>query len=108
MSVKSGIWIAAYRKRCDLEALPCVVVRKGALDAGSIFICIRISDDEVWLMGPPAGPLLDDLGDRIFEPRFETAVPQGQIDEYLAKQAGYDPDIWILEVEDRRGRAFLR
>ncbi|WP_108879534.1 DUF1491 family protein [Anderseniella sp. Alg231-50] len=108
MSVKSDIWVSAYRRRCDLEVLPCVIVRKGALDAGSIYVCIRISDDEVWLMGPPAGPLLDDRGDRIFEPRFETPVPQGQIDEYLARQAGYDPDIWVLEVEDRDGRAFLR
>ncbi len=108
MSVKTDIWVSGYRKRCDLAALPCVVVRKGALDAGSIFICIRISTDEVWLMGPPAGPLLDDHGERIFEPRFETAVPESQVDEYLARQAGYDPDIWVLEVEDREGRAFLR
>lgn len=108
MSVKSDIWVSAYRRRCDLQALPCVIVRKGAADAGTIFVCIRISNHEVWLMGPPVGPLLDDLGDRIFEPRFSTPVPESQIDEYLAKQAGYDPDIWVLEVEDREGRAFLR
>jgi len=108
MSVTSDIWVSAYRRRCDLQALPCVIVRKGALEAGTIYICIRINSEEVWLMGPPAGPLLDDSGDRIFEPRFETPVPECQIDEYLARQVQFDPDIWILEVEDRKGRAFLR
>ena len=108
MSVKSDIWVAAYRKRCDLQGLPCVIVRKGAQEAGTIYICIRINRNEVWLMGPPAGPLLDELGERIFESCFETAVPENQIDDYLARQARYDPDIWILEVEDRKGEAFLR
>jgi len=108
MSVKSDIWIQAYRRRCELNAMPCVIVRKGAPEAGTIYICIRVDDDNVWLMGPPAGPSLNDDGDRMFEARFPTAVPQGEVDEYLARQAGYDPDIWVIEVEDREGRAFLR
>ena len=56
----------------------------------------------------PQGATRNDKCFGLFEPRFEAAVPQGQIDEYLARQAGYDPDIWVLEVEDRNGRAFLR
>jgi hypothetical protein len=67
-----------------------------------------MSDDEVWLMGPPVGPLLDEAGERQFEPRFDSPRPQKEIDEYLARQAGYDPDIWVIEVEDRDGLAFLR
>jgi hypothetical protein len=88
--------------------MACVIVRKGAAEAGTIYVCIRIDGDNVWLMGPPAGPSLDEHGDRIFEPRFEKAVSEQEVDEYLSRQAGYDPDIWIVEVEDRGGRAFLR
>ncbi|MGB7204682.1 MAG: DUF1491 family protein [Anderseniella sp.] len=108
MSVKADIWIAAYRRRCEMAAMPCVIVRKGAPEAGSIYISIRISDEHNWLMGPPVGPSVDDQGDRIFEEIFEKAVPQEEIDRYLARQAGYDPDIWVIEVEDRDGKAFLR
>jgi hypothetical protein len=108
MSVKTDIWVSAYRRRCELAAMPVVVVRKGATEAGSVFVAIRMSEEAVWLMGPPAGPLLNDAGDRQFEPRFDTARPQAEIDEYLARQAGYDPDIWVIEVEDRDGQAFLR
>jgi hypothetical protein len=108
VSVKSDIWVSAYRRRCELAAMPVVIVRKGAPEAGSIFIAIRVTGDQVWLMGPPVGPLLDDAGERRFELRFDGAVTQQQVDEYLRRQAEYDPDIWVVEVEDREGRAFLR
>ena len=88
--------------------MPVVIVRKGAPEAGSIFIAIRAAGDQVWLMGPPVGPLLDDAGERRFELRFDGAATQQQVDEYVRRQAEYDPDIWVIEVEDREGRAFLR
>ena len=108
MSVTADLWVSAYRKRCEIAALPVVIVRKGAPEAGAIFVCIRVSDQAVWLMGPPAGPLLDEEGNRQFEQRFAEPRSQHEIDEYLARQAGFDPDIWVMEVEDREGRAFLR
>ena len=32
---------------------------------------------------------------------------EGTADAYLKRQAGFDSDMWIVEVEDRRGRHFL-
>jgi hypothetical protein len=32
---------------------------------------------------------------------------EAQAAEYFAKQVRFDPDIWILEIEDREGRAFV-
>jgi hypothetical protein len=91
-----------------MAVLPCVIVRKGAKEAGTIFVVIRESDDAVWLMGPPPGPSLDESGDRVFESRFDGPRTQQDVDSYLEKQARFDPDIWVIEVEDRTGRAFLR
>jgi hypothetical protein len=87
VSVKTDIWVAAYRRRCELSAMPVVIVRKGAPEAGSIFVAIRAGNDEVWLMGPPAGPLLNEAGDRQFEQRFEGPIAQQKVDEYLRRQA---------------------
>jgi hypothetical protein len=91
VSVKADIWVSAYRRRCELAAMPVVIVRKGAPEAGSIFVVIRMSDDEVWLMGPPVGPLLDEAGERQFEPRFDspahkrrsTSILPGRLDMTL-------------------------
>ena len=88
--------------------MPVVIVRKGAPEAGSLYVAIRAANDEIWLMGPPVGPTLDEAGDRRFEPRFDGPVSQQKADDYLRRQAEYDPDIWVVEVEDREGRAFLR
>jgi hypothetical protein len=34
-------------------------------------------------------------------------APAVDAEAYLARQLKFDPDIWIVEVEDRAGRSFL-
>ena len=107
MPVKTDIWVSSYLKRCNLAGLMGVVVKKGAAEAGTVFVCVRRADDQVKLLGPPAGPAFDEIGERRFEHRFEEPVHQKQVDDYLKRQLEFDPDIWILEVEDRKGSGLL-
>lgn len=59
------------------------------------------------LFGPPPGSSYNDEGNRLW--RLETPMPEplGAISERLEKQLKFDPDIWILEIEDREGTGFL-
>jgi hypothetical protein len=34
-------------------------------------------------------------------------APDASIEAYLAREIKFDPDVWIVEVEDRAGRNFL-
>ncbi len=41
MRLKSGIWVAAYLRRCNIEGAFAAVRRHGAEEAGAVFIKIN-------------------------------------------------------------------
>jgi hypothetical protein len=108
MRVKSEIWVRAYLRRCQAEGVPVVVARRGDEAAGAIFICIDRLDGTVSLYGPAPAGLSDSEIERrwvsCFGPR---AVGESEASVYLARQREFDPDLWIIEVEDKAGRHFL-
>lgn len=76
------------------------VERHGADDAGAIFIRIRHRDGTESLAAPAPQTAFDDdhAGARLFEIR-KTRVPEAEIAETLAREARFDPDLWVVEIE---------
>ncbi|HUU24720.1 MAG TPA: DUF1491 family protein [Methyloceanibacter sp.] len=108
MRVKSEIWVSAYLRRCQAEVVPVVVVRRGDAAAGAIFISVDKLDGTVCLYGPAPAGLDGTDTDRRWTPCLgATAVSQSDVVIYIARQLEFDPDLWLLEVEDRAGRHFL-
>jgi hypothetical protein len=111
MRLKSGIWVAAYLRRCGVEGVFAAVRRRGAEEAGAIFIKINRLDGTGLLYGP--APQSEFGEARPAERIFTAAIGHGEpateveIESRLAKEIRFDPDLWILEVEDRSGRSFL-
>ncbi len=108
MRLQSGIWVSAYLRRCQTEAVPVVVVRRGDTEAGAIFISIDRLDGTVCLYGPAPAGLEGSDTDRRWVRCLEgrAATPQ-EVSIYLARQIEFDPDLWVIEVEDKAGRHFL-
>jgi hypothetical protein len=108
MRLKAEIWVKAYIRRCQVEGAPAVLVRRGDADAGAIYIKVSRLDGTALLFGPaPAG--LDDARE---ERRWVSCLgpgpaAEGDADAYLERQAGFDPDIWVVAVDDALGRHFL-
>jgi hypothetical protein len=109
MRLKSAIWVSAYLRRCAVEGVQAVLRRRGAEEAGAIFIKIDRLDGTGDLYGPaPQTAFDDDPSDRLFTPCLpKPAAPVAEIEAYLAREIRFDPDVWIVEVEDRAGRHFL-
>ena len=108
MRLKSGIWVKAYLRYCQAAGAPAVVARHGDDSAGAIFIVIDLLDGSVHLYAPaPAGLEGSESERRWMRSLGAKRVSRGDADTYLTREAGFDPDIWVIEVEDRRGRHFL-
>ena len=110
MRLKSALWVAAYLRRCQIEGLSAVLRRRGAEEAGAVFVRISRLDGTSDLFGPAPQSAFDALpaGDRAFSPSLaEQPAPDAEIETYLAREIKFDPDIWIVEVEDRTGRNLL-
>jgi hypothetical protein len=110
MRVKSGIWVAAYVRRCYIEGAFAAVRRRGAEEAGAVFIKISRLDGTAELFGPAPQSAFDEArpADRAFVRCLKVQpAPEADVEAFLAREIKFDPDVWIVEVEDRAGRNFL-
>ena len=110
MRLKSAIWVAAYIRRCHIEGAFVAVRRRGAEEAGAIFIKLNRLDGTAELFGPAPQSAFDEAGplDRAFTRCLKRApAAEADVEARLAREIGFDPDVWVLEVEDRAGRHFL-
>lgn len=108
MRLKSALWVSAYLRRCNVENVFTAVRRRGAEEAGSIFIKVSRLDGTADLYAPAPQSVFDEAhpADRAFV-RSLAQVPDGQVEASLKSEIRFDPDVWIVETEDREGRSFL-
>jgi hypothetical protein len=110
MRLKSAIWVAAYVRRCHVEGAFAAVRRRGAEEAGAIFIKLNRLDGTAELFGPAPQSAFDEAHptDRAFcRSLRDQPVPEAKVEERLVREIRFDPDAWIVEVEDSTGRHFL-
>jgi hypothetical protein len=111
MRLKTGIWVAAYLRRCNVEGVFAAVRRHGAEEAGAIFVKINRLDGTGVLYGPAPQSAFDEAqpADRLFVVLVgrDTPAAEADIEARLTKEIRFDPDLWIIEVEDRVGRNFI-
>ena len=109
MRLKSAIWVKAYVRRCQVEGIFAAVRRHGADEGGAIFIKVSRLDGTADLYGPAPQAAFDDAHpDRAFSAPLKTQpAPEAEVEAYLAREMRFDPDLWIVETEDRAGRHLL-
>jgi hypothetical protein len=108
MRLKSGLWVRAYLYYCQAAGAPAVIARRGDESAGAIFIAIDLLDGSVRLFAPAPAGLEGSETERRWVSSFSAkSVNREEADAYLRREADFDPDIWVIEVEDKQGRHFL-
>lgn len=109
MRLKSAIWVAAYLRRCQSEGVYGAVSRRGAEEAGAVFVKVVLGDRTAMLYAPAPQSTYDDARpiERLFAASPPNPVAEPVVDERLAREVRFDPDLWIVEIEDKAGRHFL-
>jgi hypothetical protein len=109
MRLKSSIWVAAYLRRCQTEGVFGAVRRRGSEEAGAVFVKVALLDGTAMLYAPAPQSSYDESRpvDRVFVASPPQAVEERNIEERLHKEIAFDPDVWIVETEDKAGRHFL-
>ncbi len=108
MRVTSSLWVGAYIRRCFAEGAFAVVSRRGAEEAGAIFVIVdRLSGTaDLYAPAPQASFAESRPSERMFQ-RVAEAEPLAEVNARIAREVSFDPDLWVVAIEDREGRAFL-
>jgi len=101
---RTDIWVAAFVRRHNDIGHICVVVRRGDPVAGQIFVLVDHLNGTVSLFtpAPAAGRDEAEMADRLFECRFDH-VEAAKAQARIAREADFDPDLWVVELELRAG-----
>jgi len=97
--VTSEFWVSAVTRRVFNAGGYAAVVRRGATEAGAIFVMVRSRDGTCGLYGPASQTSYEEAGPQ--ERRF-SAVAEGEeavIAARIEKESRFDPDLWLLEIE---------
>ena len=103
MLLSTDIWVAALIRRAELSGAFGMVIRKGDARAGAVLVkalnrpqgtarlyteATRLDGERVWM-----------------QPVRSEQEPD--LDAYIERTVRVDPDVWVVEVDDREGRHFL-
>ena len=98
----ADLWVSAYLARLGQANIPAYVTARGDASAGAVVVKLAVLDGTARAYGRTM-----DLttGGRRWMVLAEGA--EAEIDAMLARQRSRDPDLWVIEIEDRQGRTLL-
>ncbi|MGE5514894.1 MAG: DUF1491 family protein [Bacteroidota bacterium] len=99
--LKAKLFVHAAIRRCDIESIPVMVVRKGDEDAGTILVKVNRGDGkaEIYTQARDGEGRLGWLKATGPEP-----VDDARAEASIARARDVDYDLWVLEVDSRDGR----
>lgn len=103
--LKARFWIDALRWRAESAGASVYVARRGDPDAGAVLIKVLLARRTARLFAP----VRNFEGERVWaQPLGADPVPEQDADAYAERRAESDPDLWVVEIDDTRGRHFLQ
>ena len=103
--LKTDFWTSALIRRAQIGGAFAAVARKGDPDGGAVLVKVATLDGRARLYAPARGG----DGERIWLDLSAGKLGEDEqkVDAYARQRAETDPDLWVVEIEDKQGRHFL-
>jgi hypothetical protein len=98
----SDLWVSAYLARLRLANIPAYLTARGDPTAGAVLVKVALLDGTARAYQRSFDLMADA---RVWVLLAEGA--EAEVDALLARQRARDPDLWVIELEDRAGRTLL-
>lgn len=103
MELHTDVWVAALVRRCELGGAFATVVRKGEARSGAALVKTIDRRDGVAKLYEQA---FRGAGESVWMRPLVSTI-EADVDAYVERAVRFDPDVWVVEIEDRDGRRFL-
>ena len=100
MGLTTGLWVSAQVRLCDRAFIPATVVRRGDPDAGTVLLKVNRFEAGVTVFTQASTLDGEPAWSRGTGPK---PVAEPEADAYIARHVDRDPDVWVVEIEDRKG-----
>jgi hypothetical protein len=100
MRVTSDFWVSALMRRVFTEGGFAAVAKRGASEAGAVFVVTRNRVGQSSLFGPAPQSAYDSA--RPDDRQFSSLIVDAEADAIeakLAREQRFDGDIWVVELE---------
>jgi hypothetical protein len=103
MLLSTDIWVGALIRRAEAAGAFAAVLRKGDARAGAVLVkavnrpagsarlyaeATRMDGERIWMQPAPSDQ-------------------EAELDAYIERAVRVDPDVWVVEIDDKQGRHFL-
>ncbi len=96
----TDLWVMSHVRRCNAEAIPATVARKGEAKGGTLLLKLNQLDRGCRVLSQ----IRDIDGVLGWLAAFDGAlVPEAEADAYIARAVQRDPDLWVVEIENSDG-----
>ena len=103
MTVAADVWVGALIRRAQIAGAFATVVKKGDARAGAVLVKIYNPRTRAAVLYSSA---FRGEGERVWMQPVDSDL-ESELDAYVERQRRYDPDLWVVEIEDAEGRHFL-
>ncbi|MBI3676904.1 MAG: DUF1491 family protein [Proteobacteria bacterium] len=102
--LKAGIFVRALIRRAEVAGAQAYIARMGSEEAGAVILKIARLDGTCTVLNQARR---GSEGDLVWMKALGDSASDAAAEAYFEKQIKFDPDLWIVEIEDRESRAFV-